>query len=391
MPAPIKINRFRTARTYVREGRAVFGLTGFGLAVVLGGMAVVAGAIGGLVWYNRARSGMPTGSPRVAVTDTVPQTAAGEAAEPDGVFYRALDGAPKERDAAERPYYAVMIDNSADARPPSGLQAAGVVYEAPVEAGITRFMAVFAADAAFEKVGPVRSARPYFIDWASEYDAVYVHVGGSPEAMERLRASDEVVDLNEFFHGAEFWRASDRVAPHNAYTGSTLLADFGERAVAFNRDFTRWNFKSDMAESERPVGGSLRIGARTAAYESNWEYDAAANAYAHALGARGHVDAESGQRLHARNVLVQFAEVEVIDSVGRRRVETGGGGDAIMALDGFVYRGTWRKDETLSRTMFYDASGNPIRLNRGLTWVAVVPLGTNVDYEMVEARGGPAE
>jgi hypothetical protein len=98
-----------------------------------------------------------------------------------------------------------MIDNSVFARPPSALSRAGLVYEAEVEGNATRLMAIFSSGKDLNEIGPVRSARPYFIEWAKEFGAPYVHCGGSPEALAIL-AKGGIIDINEFYGGAYFWR-----------------------------------------------------------------------------------------------------------------------------------------------------------------------------------------
>ncbi|MEK7102309.1 MAG: DUF3048 domain-containing protein, partial [Patescibacteria group bacterium] len=111
------------------------------------------------------------------------------------------------------PMVAVMIDMHRAAHPISGVDRAPVVYEVPVEGGINRLLALFAAHDAAIEVGPVRSARPYFIDIASEYGAAYMHVGGSPEATKQLRKRDDVVDVDQWYHSQFYWRDRRRASP----------------------------------------------------------------------------------------------------------------------------------------------------------------------------------
>ena len=146
----------------------------------------------------------------------------------------------------EKLYFAATIDNITVARPQSGISKASLVYEAPVEAGITRFLAIYPEGEDVERIGPVRSARPYFLDWAAEFDALFVHVGGSPEALEKLRAYD-MRDLNEFFNGAYFWRDRSRSAPHNTYTSTEKLIAADRKRFADRKppEVAGWRFKDD--------------------------------------------------------------------------------------------------------------------------------------------------
>jgi hypothetical protein len=346
------------------------------LAVMVVGIAVLFGAAWlGMRQYDGAKQGregtasapVPAAAAEVA-SAPVPQ---GPARLIDGVF------AAVPEPPAESPYLAVIIDNHTEARPASGLNAASVVYEAPAEAGITRLLAIYPSGAGVAQVGPVRSVRPYFIDWASEYGALLAHVGGSPEALARLKAdSDPVTDLNEFWNGANFWRATDRSAPHNAYTSSALLEKAAARKDATAKQLASWRFKDDAPAADRPTEAVLRIGSKARGYEVQWRYQPAGNAFERLQG--GVLQRDGGQAVMARNIVVVLTKVTVLDDVGRRRIQTTGEGSAVFALDGQTYRGTWRKSGVAARTRFYDASGTELRLNRGVTWIEVVPDNTEV-------------
>ncbi len=343
-----------------------------------GFVAIVAGAA--VLWTATGR----TAPERAAAAVNAP--AAGTAPDagapaPVATKRRLIDGVAVPADAPDvAGYYAVAIDDLSVARPQAGLPKASLVYEAPVEGGITRFLAIFADDVAAERIGPVRSARPYFLDWASEFDAVFAHVGGSPEALEKLAAFD-MRDLNEFSAGRYFWRDGDRDAPHNAYTSAALLAEavrkrFADRPAP---QVAGWRFKDDAPPAERPDKASLAVTFGDPKADVVWTYDPAADDYVRAQGGKAQKD-EDGTAVRAKNVVVQYTKVSVIDDVGRRRIVTIGDGDALFALDGLTVHGTWHKDDRTSRTRFYDASGNQITFNAGTTWIEVVPEDAKVDF-----------
>lgn len=341
------------------------------------GLLLLVGAAGVGLWQHgrsQAADGLVASGPAEAGVTSAPAETSAPIGPPrliDGV-YAAVTDPP-----AEAPYLAVIIDNHPEARPQSGLNAASVVYEAPVEAGITRFLAIYPSGADVKQIGPVRSVRPYYIDWAAEYGAVLTHVGGSPAALARLKNGDDTVtDLNEFWNGANFWRATDRSAPHNTYTSNALLEKAAARKDAEARQLNSWRFKDDAPLSDRPAEGSLTIAIKAAGYEVRWHYRPDQNAYERFQGGRLRED-EAGAVL-ARNIVVQLTQVTVIDAVGRRRLQTTGEGPAVFALDGQTYRGTWRKASPAGRTRFYDASGTELRLNRGTTWIEVVSDNTEV-------------
>jgi len=291
---------------------------------------------------------------------------------------RAIDGVRvADGDASTVRYYTTMLDNIPVARPQAGIAEASVVYEALVEGGLTRFMAVFPETAAPERIGPVRSARPYFIDWALEYDALYAHVGGSPEALTKIDAVG-VRDLNEMHAGAAFWRDRTRDAPHNTYTSMALLSDafakrYGDRDVAALR---AWQFKDDASVEERAKEQSVSISYGHPNIDVKWTFDPATDSYRRTQGKKA-AD-EKGKPVMAKNVIVVYAKTATIDAVGRQRIETTGSGDALFAFDGNAYHGTWRKSSKSARTLFFDAAGSEMRFNAGPLWIQVVPTDAKV-------------
>jgi hypothetical protein len=294
-----------------------------------------------------------------------------------------VDGAPIPEGGPFQ-YFAVMIDNHTLARPEAGLADAPLVFEAPVEGGITRFMAVLADGANLRRIGPVRSVRPYYVEWALEYGAVLVHVGGSPEALTMLDGpGNDYRHLNQMVNGGYFWRDRERDAPHNVYTSSELLHSALDTVKAGDAapDSTR-PFKAGGVEG-RPVGepsaSEITIDYSVASYSVTWVYDESTNAYARHRG-QDDVTDESGAAITADNVIVQFTDVKTVDDVGRKRIRTGGTGDALVLRDGRIIEAQWSK-EAGGRTRFlFTEGGEEIPLNVGKTWIQVVGTDTPVEY-----------
>ena len=280
--------------------------------------------------------------------------------------------------------YAVMIDNSIDAWPVSGIDKAFLVIEAPVEASIPRLEAFFSSDTDVEKIGPVRSARPYFVDWANEFDALYAHVGGSNAALD-LIASTGTFDLNEFYNGASFWRSSDRFAPHNAYTSTELLASAvtrsEERGRAHEVMYGIWEFKDgEQGEKDESSEGGVTVRFNSDLYAVDWAYSVENGTYDRSQG--GHAAQTSdGIRLTATNVAIVVTDIEVLDAVGRREVRTVGEGKAWLFQDGKTIEAIWKKPSVSERLAFYDASGGQIAMNAGNTWIEVVSDESDVTIE----------
>ena len=122
---------------------------------------------------------------------------------------------------AKRPVTGLMIENSPDARPQSGMNEAGIIFEAVAEGGITRFLVLY-QETQPQYIGPVRSIRPYYIDFALPFEAGLGHVGGSPDALRDIKTLG-ARDLDQFYNSGAYWRISERYAPHNVYTSFERL------------------------------------------------------------------------------------------------------------------------------------------------------------------------
>jgi hypothetical protein len=288
--------------------------------------------------------------------------------------YGLLNGEEVISDYQETVPLAVMVENQVDARPQAGLSKASIVYEALAEGGITRFLAIFDGNKNVDKIGLVRSARPYYIIWAGEYQALYAHSGGSAEALNALKAKwYPVQDLNEFYNGNSFWRLNSRSAPHNLYTSTERLrsAVVSDEWLASN--FEPWKFQDEPLDKKTPTVSEVQfLFSPDVRYQSTWKYDASLNQYIRWQGTKQQFD-EDGSSVTAKNILVQYLPMQVIDKEGRHKVTTTGTGKALLFKDGKVFTGTWKKNEADSRTVFYDDSNQQFVLNRGTTWVEVVP------------------
>ncbi len=295
-------------------------------------------------------------------------------------FHRLLDGVNVEDEKEiNPPILAVQVENMVDARPLSGISKARLVYEAISEAGITRLLALYLQNQEVAEIGPVRSARPYYIDWASEYGAMYAHSGGSPEAL-RIIPSYDILDLNEFSNGKYFWRSKSRYAPHNLYTSTEFLDEAFAAKNGKVKNFEPWQFKDEVEYDGRPSEERrIIIHFSTKTYEVGWQYNRETNDYLRYQAGIIQQDRD-GSEVRAKNIVVQFVKMTILDDVGRKRIETIGSGEAIIFQDGIKLEGEWRKNKKGERTKFYDSIGAEIKFNHGVTWVEVVPIGTEVEF-----------
>lgn len=264
---------------------------------------------------------------------------------------------------------AVMIENFPDVYPLSGLNEAKVVYEAPVEGGMSRFMAIYSSVQDIIKVGPVRSARPDYFDWAAEYGKpLYLHCGGSPEALKILLTDKDLSDLNEFYNSQYFWREATRVAPHNLYTSSYLW----QKALIKNDvDISEWQTFTFGQNNTTTLAANLE-----AAYSDNtvviWKYNSGANVYERYYNGEIMLDDED-KPITAQTIIVTKNKVKILDEVGRRAIYNIGSNDAYILSQGQVTTGTWKKSKAEFRTRFYDENGTELSVSPGKIWFMSVP------------------
>ncbi len=281
---------------------------------------------------------------------------------------RGIDGQPVESEEEAYPtLYSVMIDNAPDAWPHVGVADAVLVMEAPVEGGITRLFAVFDGTEDLSAIGPVRSARPYFVDWAEALQSVYTHVGGSPAALEQIQATDEFRDLNEFAHPLRFSRSAKRFAPHNAFTSTEDLTVFSSIREWATSAFASWVFSEpkgdagDVSDIRVPYGGPWTV---------DWSYDTEDDSYTRVQGGIPHRDVD-GAEVRVQNVVVLRTSAIVVDEVGRLNLRTEGFGEAVLFTHGERFDGTWSR-EAGEWIQFNDENEEPLLFAPGKTWISVV-------------------
>ncbi len=279
-------------------------------------------------------------------------------------------------DPAKEPFeiFAVMIENQEQARPQTGLDQASIVYEALAEGGITRFLALYAGHEP-EVVGPVRSARHYYVNWAQEYNAPIIHVGASPLGYEALQ-SLHAASLDEIRGDPGFWRSPARLAPHNLFANLTNIKSTLEQRRAVNSgSFGGLQFKRAATRLDGHPATHATIKFGSWAYVAEWIYDPYWNEYTRWMDGSPHTDALSGEQLRATNVLIQTVESWPIpyDREGRLDFAQVGKGRVIALLDGIAVDGTWSKASLTAPTEYRDAKGAPLRLNAGPAWIVIVP------------------
>lgn len=298
---------------------------------------------------------------------------------------------------------AVMIENHTEARSQSGLSTADVVYEAVAEGGITRFMALYYCNLKDVQVGPVRSARTYYLDWLGEYDALYAHVGGAntPGPADALGQiiRYKVKDLNQFSIGFPvFWRDYQRLGhpvatEHTMYSTTKKLWEVGAKrewaatdsaGLRWDKNFVSWKFKDDQAGGGTATKIRVPFWESQSGYDVEWSYDAASNSYKRKNGGESHTDLDNKTQLSPKVIVVQFEKESNANDGYPGNVHllygTVGSGKALVFQDGRATEGKWTKASRTKRSKYTDLNGKEISFNKGQIWIQTVPEGSKVTY-----------
>jgi hypothetical protein len=362
----------------------------------------------------------PTGTKKIG--EGLPKT---ESCPINGMLY----SKPEREIWEQRRPLVAMIENSADARPQSGLGSADVVYEALAEGGVTRFAAVFYCGAASGEVdmAPIRSARVNYIDWAAEYGAgkpIYLHFGGANNICSNCPG--KVKPAGDIAKEADAFKKLDSISWRNGQSGNDfdggsnigyplvvrdqyrlsktepalwehsvvafsdkIFAEAQKRGFAFNTEdgktwlsaFRSWKFSDDAAGSSSVTDIKIPFLSLMSGYDVEWKYDKASNSYLRFNGSSAHLDHNDSKQLSAKNVVVQFTDFKAsIDKEKHVLYTSIGKGNALIFQNGNVIKGTWQKKTMYDRTVLYDDKGSEVSLVKGPIWIEIVPTGNDVTY-----------
>lgn len=351
-----KLPRWQRMKNWMRQHRTLTYIIGGAILILLTSLVAFA------VLYQK-----PV---QVATSHVVPKPKP----VPQPVYYSPLNGEVVPDEAAtKQPVTAIMIENSPDARPQSGIKQAGVVYEAIAEGGITRFLTLHQQDKP-QIIGPVRSLRLYYVDWLAPFHASVAHVGGSYYALQEIR-NGSYRDIDQFFNGGSYWRASDRYAPHNVYTSFAKLDELNK-----SKGYTESKFagfpRVDGKASDTPNATNVTINISGPAFNTSYTYDKTTNRYNRFLAGAPHMDREEGQLNPAVVIAMKVNMSQVFEDGYRENITTTGDGQAVIFQNGVPQEVTWHKPDRASQITFTDNSGKEVPLVRGQTWITAVPNGS---------------
>lgn len=313
------------------------------------------------------------------VTETETTEAVEEVAfDPTGKIFSKLTGLEiTEEQAAVRPI-AVMLDNQYRARPQAGLSDAEVVFEVLAEGYITRYMAIFQAYEP-EVIGPVRSSRPYYIQRALEFNPLYVHVGGSMQALTDI-INLQMADIDGLSVGAGvFYRTSHKNMPHNAYSSHDGIRKEADRKNYFTEvEFAGMPISYETYTLEGDAANEITIWYKEASstdsvgYSIAFKYDTEQEQYLRYVNGQAHLDEETDIHLYTDNIIVQEVPHKTLDSAGRREVSMIGSGRGYYLNKGLYVPIKWEKTGTYNQTTYFYEDDSELILNPGRTWVQVI-------------------
>ena len=280
---------------------------------------------------------------------------------------------------------AVMIDNDTEAaRPQIGLEDAYMVYEIVVEGRATRFMALF-KDYDLEKVGPVRSSRHYFLDYALEHGAVYAHAGWSPKAAKDISAL-KINNINGVLgDGSCFWRDNtyDKTW-HNLYTSTVKLSEHAKNKKGYSLETTNkipdYNKLDTVPEGQDIVSVSIPY---ANFYKVSYKYDAENMRYVRYVNGKEH-KSQTGNALDTKNIIIYQVNNKNLpdtENKGRQDLENIGSGKGYYLSDGKMVSINWSKSSREAKTIYTQEDGSPLMLNPGNTFIQIVPMYATPVFE----------
>ena len=287
--------------------------------------------------------------------------------------------------------YAVMINNNHSAWPQCGVQDAYIVYEIIAEGGITRMMAIY-KDQETAKIGSVRSARHYFLDYANENDAIFVHWGGSPQAYSKLGSIDSLDGIA--LEGSVFFRDTSlkRDYEHTGFTSMAKVKEYAEKQ-GYTRDTNKdllLNYSADeinMAELEG-AKPATEVDIEYSYYHStSYEYDAENKVYKRSMSGKANVDLETGEQYTAKNIIIYEVRNYTLndgENKGRQELDNIGSGSGYLVTGGYSVPITWEKTSHSGQTVYKYTNGEEIVVNDGNTFIQICPLDTEVTIEAEE-------
>ncbi len=283
---------------------------------------------------------------------------------------------------------AVMIDNNIGDERHAGLQNSFVNYEIIVEGGLSRIMAIY-KDEENTLIGPVRSSRHYFLDYALEYDAIYTHFGWSPKAEEDIKNLN-VENINGMIDSTPFARDKNIPAPHNVFTAATKLREYSD-AKGYSQTTNSWkvlNYSTkeiNLNKKTKNTENLLVANKVTMTYSYNqtrsYIYDDNNKNYLRFMNGKEHIDRDTNNQLNYKNIIIMRVENNSMDSEDRQDLKTVGEGTGYYMTNGYALPINWTKESRTSKTKYRYEDGTEVKINDGNTFIQIVPISNDIVFE----------
>ncbi len=290
---------------------------------------------------------------------------------------------------------AVMVNNNHNSWPHAGLQKSFLNYEIVAEGGITRIMALFKDARDVEKIGSVRSSRPYYLDYVLENDAIYAHWGGSPDAYSDIKSLglDHLDGMT--YNGKYFYRdrSANKSLEHTAFTKMSMLED-GIDNLNIRKTTNKGNVfdysveEIDLSKMDEAIkADSIKID-YSKGHNSSYVYDKENKNYKMSMSGIAHTDALTKEQYTAKNIITYKVKNRSYDSYGRQKLDNIGSGDGYYITNGYAIPISWQKSSRSGKTVYkYKSNGEEIKLNDGNTWVHIQPVDRDLEITGINEEG----
>lgn len=306
-----------------------------------------------------------------------------------------------DENSNQRPI-AVMIDNNIGNEKHAGLQDSYINYEIIVEGGLTRIMALY-KDKEVSLIGPVRSSRHYFLDYALESDAIYTHYGWSTYAKNDINSLG-VNNINGLYDESPFWRDNNIAAPHNVFTSTEKIYSTASQKgySTTTSDWKLLNYTTETINLNKPISTTTQINPETGAEEevpvtreglltansifipySNYQnrsytYDTNRKVYLRYMNNNPHIDKETNEQLFYKNIIIEKVRNYQLDSEGRQDLDTTGTGEGYYITNGYALPIYWTKQSRSAKTIYTYHDGSEVEINDGNTFVQIIPISSSL-------------
>ena len=309
-----------------------------------------------------------------------------------------------DENSNQRPI-AVMYDNNVGNYAHAGLQDSYINYEIIVEGGLTRIMALF-KDKDVALIGPVRSSRHYFLDYALESDAIYTHYGWSTYAENDIK-SLHVNNINGLYDDEPFWRDSKIAAPHNVFTSTNKIYEYAKKKnyKTTSNDWKLLNYTTDNVVLNKPIGTKTVKNEETGKNEKidienpelikadslsipysnyqirSYQYNSDKKVYMRFMNGEAHIDKITNQQLSFKNIIIEKVSNRQLDSYGRQDLNTTPSGEGYYITNGYALPIKWNKESRTSKTIYKYSNGREVKINDGNTFIQIIPEVNEPTFE----------